>query len=395
MMLNLYKMLVRPPGELCTILAAMLLESYVHAGEHLETIYKNSSRDEKLQGRNLLPPAAGGAKLNYTVLIGDTPCAVTVSETQLLCEPPNLSGQLRVLVQVGGLQFSPGMVHVISDSLLTLPAIISIAAGGGLLLVIVVIVLIAYKRKSRENDLTLKRLQMQMDNLESRVALECKEVLGITDKIKISIYWSSLVAPRSRWKLNKSMNCMTIALFCLIAFAELQTDINELTSDLDRAGIPYLDYRTYAMRVLFPGIEDHPVLRELEVPGNGQQNVEKALKLFGQLINNKVFLLTFIRTLELQRSFSMRDRGNVASLIMTALQGKLEYATDVLKRLLSDLIEKNLESKNHPKLLLRRCEFRKPNDQVRGHGFKSYTQEQEHMIQVGPYFQHQEHGSAV
>ncbi|XP_043572172.1 plexin-A2 [Chiloscyllium plagiosum] len=268
-----------------------------------------------LKGRNLLPPAAGGAKLNYTVLIGDTPCAVTVSETQLLCEPPNLSGQLRVLVQVGGLQFSPGMVHVISDSLLTLPAIISIAAGGGLLLVIVVIVLIAYKRKSRENDLTLKRLQMQMDNLESRVALECKE-----------------------------------------AFAELQTDINELTSDLDRAGIPYLDYRTYAMRVLFPGIEDHPVLRELEVPGNGQQNVEKALKLFGQLINNKVFLLTFIRTLELQRSFSMRDRGNVASLIMTALQGKLEYATDVLKRLLSDLIEKNLESKNHPKLLLRRTE---------------------------------------
>jgi plexin A len=59
--------------------------------------------------------------------------------------------------------------------LLTLPAIVSIAAGGSLLLIIVIIVLIAYKRKSRENDLTLKRLQMQMDNLESRVALECKE----------------------------------------------------------------------------------------------------------------------------------------------------------------------------------------------------------------------------
>ena len=91
-----------------------------------------------------------------------------------------------------------------------------------------------------------------------------------------------------------------------------------------------------------------------QVSGNGQLSVEKALKMFGQLINNKVFLLTFIRTLELQRSFSMRDRGNVASLIMTALQGKLEYATDVLKHLLSDLIDKNLESKNHPKLLLRR-----------------------------------------
>ncbi|KAL4623785.1 plexin-A2-like [Arapaima gigas] len=269
-----------------------------------------------LKGRNLVPPASGGVKLNYTVLIGETPCSLTVSETQLLCEPPNLTGQYKVLVShVGGLHVSPGAVHILSDSLLTLPAIVSIAAGGGLLLIIVILVLIAYKRKSRENDLTLKRLQMQMDNLESRVALECKE-----------------------------------------AFAELQTDINELTSDLDRAGIPYLDYRTYAMRVLFPGIEDHPVLRELEVSGNGQLNVEKALKMFAQLVNNKVFLLTFIRTLEMQRSFSMRDRGNVASLIMTALQGRLEYATDVLKQLLSDLIEKNLESKNHPKLLLRRTE---------------------------------------
>uniref|UniRef100_A0A8C1KZG3 Plexin-A2 n=1 Tax=Cyprinus carpio TaxID=7962 RepID=A0A8C1KZG3_CYPCA len=260
-----------------------------------------------LKGKNLVPSASGGVKLNYTVLIGETTCSVTVSESQLLCEPPNLTGQYKIMV--GGLHVSPGSVNILSDSLLTLPAIVSIAAGGGLLLIIVILVLIAYKRKSRENDLTLKRLQMQMDNLESRVALECKE-----------------------------------------AFAELQTDINELTSDLDRAGIPYLDYRTYAMRVLFPGIEDHPVLRELELC------VEKALKLFAQLINNKVFLLTFIRTLEMQRSFSMRDRGNVASLIMTALQGRLEYATDVLKHLLSDLIDKNLESKNHPKLLLRRTE---------------------------------------
>ena len=70
-----------------------------------------------------------------------------------------------------------------------------------------------------------------------------------------------------------------------------------------------------------------------QVPGYRQERVEKGLKLFAQLINNKVFLLSFIRTLESQRSFSMRDRGNVASLIMTVLQSKLEYATDVLKQL--------------------------------------------------------------
>uniref|UniRef100_A0A8D0G0B2 Plexin A1 n=1 Tax=Strix occidentalis caurina TaxID=311401 RepID=A0A8D0G0B2_STROC len=264
-----------------------------------------------LKGRNLLPPAGGNSRLNYTVLIGDTPCTLTVSETQLLCESPNLTGQHKVTVSAGGFEFSPGTLQIYSDSLLTLPAIIGIGGGGGLLLLIIIIVLIAYKRKSRDADRTLKRLQLQMDNLESRVALECKE-----------------------------------------AFAELQTDINELTNDLDGAGIPFLDYRTYAMRVLFPGIEDHPVLKEMEV----QANVEKSLTLFGQLLNKKHFLLTFIRTLEAQRSFSMRDRGNVASLIMTALQGEMEYATGVLKQLLSDLIEKNLESKNHPKLLLRRTE---------------------------------------
>ncbi|XP_015207910.2 plexin-A4 [Lepisosteus oculatus] len=269
-----------------------------------------------LKGRNFLPPAPGGnAKLNYTVLIGEKPCTLTVSDTQLLCESPNLTGRHKVLARVGGIEFSPGVVHISSDSPLSHTAIISISSAGGLLIIFIVVVLIAYKRKSRESDLTLKRLQMQMDNLESRVALECKE-----------------------------------------AFAELQTDIHELTSDLDGAGIPFLDYRTYTMRVLFPGIEEHPVLRDLEVPGYRQEQVEKGLKLFGQLINNKVFLLSFIRTLESQRSFSMRDRGNVASLIMTVLQSKLEYATDVLKQLLSDLIDKNLESKNHPKLLLRRTE---------------------------------------
>ncbi|XP_068104102.1 plexin-A3-like [Hyperolius riggenbachi] len=264
-----------------------------------------------MKGRNLQPAAPGGSRLNYTVLIGDEPCALTVSDTQLLCDSPSQTGEHRVTILVGGMEFSPGSLRIYSDSSLTLPAIVGIGAGGGLLLLAIIAVLIAYKRKTRDADRTLKRLQMQMDNLESRVALECKE-----------------------------------------AFAELQTDINELTNNMDGVKIPFLEYKTYAMRVLFPGIEDHPVLKELDMP----PNLEKALRLFGQLLNNKTFLLTFIHTLENQRSFSMRDRGNVASLTMVSLQGRMEYATVVLKQLLSDLIEKNLESKNHPKLLLRRTE---------------------------------------
>ncbi|MEQ2182836.1 Plexin A3, partial [Goodea atripinnis] len=201
-----------------------------------------------LKGKNLIPPAPGNNRLNYTVLIGESPCLLTVSENQLLCDSPDLTGEQRVVIQVGGLEYYPGILHIYSDNTLTLPAIIGIGAGGGVLLIAIIAVLIAYKRKTRDADRTLKRLQLQMDNLESRVALECKE-----------------------------------------AFAELQTDIQELTNDMDGVKIPFLEYRTYTMRVI-------------------------------QLLNNKMFLLTFIHTLEAQRSFSMRDRGNVASLLMAALQ---------------------------------------------------------------------------
>lgn len=62
--------------------------------------------------------------------------------------------------------------------------------------------------------------------------------------------------------------------------------------------------------------------------------------------------LKFIHTLEVQRTFSPRDRAYVASLLTVALHGKLEYFTDILKTLLNDLVEQYV-AKN-PKLMLRR-----------------------------------------
>lgn len=53
------------------------------------------------QGKNLIPPAPGNNRLNYTVLIGESPCLLTVSENQLLCDSPDLTGEQRVLVSEG------------------------------------------------------------------------------------------------------------------------------------------------------------------------------------------------------------------------------------------------------------------------------------------------------
>ena len=52
----------------------------------------------------------------------------------------------------------------------------------------------------------------------------------------------------------------------IAAFAELQTDMTELTHDLYGAsGIPFRDYRSFTMHVLFPSDEEHAVTKTFEV----------------------------------------------------------------------------------------------------------------------------------
>ncbi|XP_049953527.1 plexin-A4 isoform X2 [Schistocerca serialis cubense] len=268
---------------------------------------------------------------DVVVQIGKSFCNVTsLSRQQLTCRPPvtqppaldddgrpNTQELPEVVVIVGGkLKYVIGKLSYASPSAingpLSKPALLGIIIAIVVLSLVFIGFLIAYRRKSTESNRVLKNMQEQMDILELRVAAECKE-----------------------------------------AFAELQTEMTDLTGDLTSGGIPFLDYRTYAMKILFPNMDDHAVL-QWERPELLRK--EKGLRLFGQLIMNKTFLLLFIRTLESNRYFSMRDRVNVASLIMVTLQSKMEYCTDILKTLLAELIEKCMEGKSHPKLLLRRTE---------------------------------------
>lgn len=154
---------------------------------------------------------------------------------------------------------------------------------------------------------------------------------------------------------------LQVASECKEAFAELQTDITDWTGDLSTGGIPFRDYRWYVAKVLFPNSDTHPhplMTGEMAVDPTRKQSIDNGLKLFGQLLLNKTFLLTFIRTLEGNRYFGMRDRVNVASLLMAVLQSDMIYCTDILKTLLGDLIEKCVDGKSNPnlKLLMRRNE---------------------------------------
>ena len=47
------------------------------------------------------------------------------------------------------------------------------------------------------------------------------------------------------------------------AFAELQTDMSDLTSALEHGRVIIHEHKTYVLNVLFPGVHDHPVGKDM------------------------------------------------------------------------------------------------------------------------------------
>ncbi|XP_041349841.1 plexin-B-like isoform X2 [Gigantopelta aegis] len=279
-----------------------------------------------IEGKDLTLAAE---KRDVLVLIGQKLCNVTtLSSTQIVClpppeQPPGVDNEGKadkqelphVVVSINNLRFPVGRVEYDVPEKFSFPkeAIAAIAAGGGFLLLVIVLILIIYRRQSTKAERIYLKLQIQLDNLESNVRNECKQ-----------------------------------------AFAELQTDMTDLTGDIVSSGIPFWDYHSYTFKVLFPGMSDHVILHPPLKNGRFRFS-DQGLQQFQQLLNKKTFILIFIRTLENQRGFSIRDKVNVASLLIIIYQSNMEYATEILKCLLTELLEKSVAGR-HPKLMLRRTE---------------------------------------
>ncbi|XP_033482536.1 plexin-B1 [Epinephelus lanceolatus] len=269
-------------------------------------------------------------KDEVVVLIGEGVCAVkTLTKNHLYCEPPpqqpapgpnskkreGSDNLPEFTVQMGNLNFSLGKVQYDNLSLSTFPleAQIGVGVGASIVALIVLIIVLIYRRKSKQAVRDYKKVQIQLENLETSVRDRCKK-----------------------------------------EFTDLMTEMMDMSSDLVGSGIPFLDYRMYAERIFFPGHRESPLRRDLDVQECRRQTVEQGLVQLSNLLNSKLFLTKFIHTLESQRTFSPRDRAYVASLLTVSLHGKLEYFTDILKTLLNDLVEQYV-AKN-PKLMLRRTE---------------------------------------
>lgn len=160
-----------------------------------------------------------------------------------------------------------------------------------------------------------KRIQIQMDILENNVRSECKQ-----------------------------------------AFAELQTDLTDLTMELETTGIPIVAHQAYIMNVFFPGVSEHPVLLQQMPEWQSHDSLFGfSMSQFEQLVLNKTFLLTLIDTVEQQPNFGIRDRVNFASLLSIVLMTRMDYFSEILRLLLLKQIDRALRSR-HPQLMLRRTE---------------------------------------
>ncbi|XP_071784059.1 plexin-B-like [Asterias amurensis] len=123
------------------------------------------------------------------------------------------------------------------------------------------------------------------------------------------------------------------------AFAELQTDLTDLTSDLHGIGMPFVSHQEYASNMLFIG-QERPDTQDKEYP---DENVQKAMMRFSRLLSNKAFLIVLIQTLDAESNskLSIRQKQLIASLLTLTMimENKLTYLTDIMITLMTELIQ--------------------------------------------------------
>ncbi|XP_075926809.1 plexin-B3-like isoform X3 [Petromyzon marinus] len=297
---------------------------YVSDPKMLPLNHEDPSKPYKFKPGSLI--VAKGENLKQAIsqvevraTLGDQECEIrTLTDNDLYCNPsasaPTPKRTVNFTVNMGYLEYNLGPVEYDMEVTNNFPfeAQVGVGVAATVLILLVIAVILIYRRKSKKALRDYKKVQIQLESLETNVRDQCKK-----------------------------------------QFTDLMTEMNDVSSDLLGMGIPFRDYKLYTERIFFPG-SSSPLSRSLDVSEARRQTVEQGLSQLSCLLNSKPFLTKFIHTLERQPTFSARDRGCVASLLTVALHGNLEYYTDILKTLLNDLMEQYV-AKN-PKLMLRRTE---------------------------------------
>ncbi|XP_064175637.1 plexin-B2-like isoform X2 [Anguilla rostrata] len=262
--------------------------------------------------------------------VGDALCPVTsLQKDRLFLDPPptppkaksnrpkrDTSEELELMIKFGKGEWVVGSVEY--EKKYEAPLAIIIPAIIIPMVLIIAVSIYCYRRKSQQAEREYEKVKNQLENLEESVRDRCKK-----------------------------------------EFTDLMIEMEDHTSDLSEARIPFLDFKTYTDRVFFlpskDGANDVMITGKVDIPEARRATVTQALNQFSNLLNSKTFLINFIRTLEGRPDFNAREKVYFASLLTVALHGKLEYYTDIMRTLLLELMDQYVHSKN-PKLMLRRSE---------------------------------------
>ncbi|XP_043092553.1 plexin-B2-like [Puntigrus tetrazona] len=263
--------------------------------------------------------------------VGNAQCTVTILEDDklFLVAPPSppestsrrqrrdtSSEAMELTIIFGNGEWNVGSVRF--ERKYEVPLYIIIPAVLIPMVLFIAVSIYCYRRKSQQAEREYEKIKNQLANLEESVRDRCKK-----------------------------------------EFTDLMIEMEDHTSDLNEARIPFLDYKNYTNRVFFlpseDGANDVMITGKLDIPEFRRAIVDQALNQFSNLLNSKTFLINFIRTLEGRQEFNARNKVYFASLLTVALHGKLEYYTDIMRTLLLELMEEYIHSKN-PKLMLRRSD---------------------------------------
>ncbi|TKS90500.1 Plexin-B2 MM1 [Collichthys lucidus] len=348
--------------------------------------------------------------------VGDALCHVNIlQDDKLILEAPSTQPKSRskrqrrdttnnlldLVVQFGHGEWLVGSVYYARKD--DIPLVIIIPAVIVPMLLFIAVSVYCYRRKSQQAEREYEKVKHQLENLEESVRDRCKKEFTVLKKkrpelaelAKTLLEVSSVGAKQqtqhkllsaglnfcqhlvTRWvhRLEDDATltvCLRYVKSCQHDSAEralapapesspadLMIEMEDHTSDLSEARIPFLDYKNYTDRNFFlpskDGANDAMITRKIQIPEARRAIVAQALNQFSNLLNSKTFLINFIRTLESRPDFNARARGYFASLLTVALHGKLEYYTDIMRTLLLELMDEHVQNKN-PKLMLRRSE---------------------------------------
>ncbi|KAK6747668.1 hypothetical protein RB195_000705 [Necator americanus] len=257
---------------------------------------------------------------DYKIFVGSERCYVTlVDSRQLVCSGPAtqpeatdergvpiVGGLPLVSVTVGRLRTELGLIEYV-DPIATLRLWVLVITALAALCSVLVLLAFLWKKRRTERERDYRKIQMQMEHLESNVRKECKQ-----------------------------------------AFAELQTTMESCGED-DYEGMDVTTFPEFLHRLLW---EDNGWTHSTSLYVS---TLPVTLAQFDALLSSKQFVFSIVETAESEPTMSPGEKSMLSSLLIAVLLRNFQYCTDIVLSLLRAHIAKSVHAGNS-ELLFRKSD---------------------------------------